>query len=70
MDPPGPVTAGLISREEELGRIRQFLHGSSAGLVLSGAAGFGKTTLWEAGLEAPSAEGYLAHRSSALASIS
>ena len=45
----------VIGRDDELGAIEAFLDPARAGpaaLVISGEAGIGKTTLWEAGLEA------------------
>jgi DNA-binding CsgD family transcriptional regulator len=56
--PEGPA---LVGREAELRVIEGFLsRGSSACLVLTGEPGIGKTTLWEAGLEAADALGYRA----------
>ena len=43
----------VIGRESELGQIRNFIMGIAAGprsLLLEGAVGIGKTTLWRAGL--------------------
>src|SRR5438093_2057008 len=43
----------VIGRESELGQIRNFVVGIAAGprsLLLEGAVGIGKTTLWRAGL--------------------
>jgi predicted ATPase len=42
----------IVGREAELERLEKFLDGSSTTLVLSGGSGIGKTTLWEAGIEA------------------
>src|SRR5438874_8657243 len=47
--------AGVIGREAELATIREFVAGIGAGpcsLLLEGAVGIGKTTLWRAGLHA------------------
>src|SRR5438445_8761192 len=47
--------AGMIGREAELATIREFVAGISAGpcsLLLEGAVGIGKTTLWRAGVRA------------------
>src|SRR4051794_15329840 len=42
----------VVGRERELAAVRSFLAGSEArALVLSGGAGIGKTTLWEAGIQ-------------------
>ena len=44
----------IVSREEELTSLRAFVgepHGGSAGLVIEGEAGIGKSTLWLAGVE-------------------
>ena len=51
------VAAGLIGRHEEIGTIVSLLSSVAegygpAGIVLTGEAGIGKTTLWEAGIEA------------------
>ena len=51
------MAAGVIGRHEAIGTIVSLLssvaegHGP-AGIVLTGEAGIGKTTLWEAGIEA------------------
>src|SRR5207253_6810403 len=52
LDPP---RAGVVGREAELTTIREFVAGISAGpcsLLLEGAVGIGKTTLWRAGVRA------------------
>lgn len=56
-----------VGREAELDRLAAFigdLDALPAALVIEGAAGAGKTTLWRAGVDAASAAGYLvlAHR--------
>jgi predicted ATPase len=42
--------AAIVGREPELGRLDEFVHGTGPPqtLVLAGAPGIGKTTLWEA----------------------
>jgi DNA-binding CsgD family transcriptional regulator len=47
------IVAGIVGRESELEVLRGFFgaDGSGRALVLSGGAGIGKTTLWEAGVE-------------------
>jgi hypothetical protein len=47
------IVGGIVGREPELGVLRGFFgaDGSGRALVLSGEAGIGKTTLWEAGVE-------------------
>ena len=47
------TVAGIVGREPELEVLRGFFGGDGSGraLVLSGEAGIGKTTLWEAGVE-------------------
>ncbi len=48
------ASAPLIGRDQELGSVEAFLAGIEQGpraLVLSGEAGIGKTSLWEAGVE-------------------
>jgi hypothetical protein len=45
----------VVGREAELATIREFVAGIAAGprsLLLEGAVGIGKTTLWRAGLRA------------------
>jgi DNA-binding CsgD family transcriptional regulator len=49
------VGAGVIGRDEEVAAIASFLSSvgdGPAGILLTGEAGIGKTTLWEAGVEA------------------
>jgi Cdc6-like AAA superfamily ATPase len=44
---------GIVGREGELARVRSFVGSVSEGpsaLLLEGAAGIGKTTLWRAGV--------------------
>src|SRR5437773_12486593 len=51
----------VIGRERELATIREFVAGIPAGprsLLLEGAAGIGKTTLWRAGLRAAQKHSY------------
>jgi ATP-dependent Clp protease ATP-binding subunit ClpA len=45
---PPPV----VGRERELAAVRAFLERGRDVLVLEGEAGIGKTTVWQAGLEA------------------
>ena len=47
------TVAGIVGREPELEVLRGFFSADGLGraLVLSGEAGVGKTTLWEAGVE-------------------
>jgi DNA-binding CsgD family transcriptional regulator len=55
------VDAAIVGREEELDRVSRFVLDTDrlpAVLVLEGEAGIGKTTLWQAGLEAAEAEGH------------
>ena len=45
----------MVGRDQELGVVHEFLASvehDPAGLLLHGEAGIGKTTLWNAGLEA------------------
>jgi DNA-binding CsgD family transcriptional regulator len=48
----GTAVAQVVGRESELAALREFLDGPPPvpALVLTGAAGIGKTTLWEAGV--------------------
>jgi tRNA A37 threonylcarbamoyladenosine biosynthesis protein TsaE len=49
--------ARVVGRETELATIREFVAGIAAGprdLLLKGAVGIGKTTLWRAGLRCSS----------------
>jgi hypothetical protein len=44
---------GIVGRESELARVKSFIGSVSEGpsaLLLEGAAGIGKTTLWHAGV--------------------
>lgn len=54
------VRASLIGREAEIAAVETFLAGApgAGALVLEGAPGIGKTTLWEAGLEAGRRHGF------------
>jgi DNA-binding CsgD family transcriptional regulator len=58
MEAPGH---GIVGRERELARVRSFVgsvpEGPSA-LLLEGAAGIGKTTLWQAGVSIARARGH------------
>jgi hypothetical protein len=58
MEEPGH---GIVGRESELARVESFIgsvpEGPSA-LLLEGAAGIGKTTLWHAGLSMARARGH------------
>jgi hypothetical protein len=51
----------VIGREGELEEVRQFLKGdnSPSCFVISGEAGIGKTTVWEAGVAAAEGDGYV-----------
>ncbi|HXV58924.1 MAG TPA: ATP-binding protein, partial [Gaiellaceae bacterium] len=52
--------ADVIGREEELGRLESFLaEADGRALLLAGEPGIGKTTLWQAGLEAARRRGLL-----------
>ena len=57
---PASVFASVVGREPELERLAHFLGESSAirGLVVSGEAGIGKTTLWQAGLAIADRRGF------------
>ena len=53
--------ARVVGRETELAAIREFVAGIAAGpcsLLLEGAVGIGKTTLWRAGLHAAQERSY------------
>jgi DNA-binding CsgD family transcriptional regulator len=54
------TVAGVVGRERELDVLRGFFgaDGSSRALVLTGVAGIGKTTLWEAGVEVAREHGH------------
>ena len=57
---PPPVHPGLIGREAELGHIgawADLLDSGPAGLVVSGEAGIGKTTVWSSAVEVAAAHG-------------
>jgi hypothetical protein len=49
-----PRHASIVGREAELELVRRFVESdrTTGGLVLAGQAGIGKTTLWEAGVDA------------------
>ena len=52
---------GLVGRGQELARLGRFVgqgHAAGAALLLEGAAGIGKTTLWQAGVEGARKQGY------------
>ena len=58
MEDPGH---GIVGREGELARVRSFVGSVSEGpsaLLLEGAAGIGKTTLWHAGVSVARARGH------------
>jgi predicted ATP-dependent serine protease len=58
MEDPGH---GIVGREGELARVRSFIGSVSEGpsaLLLEGAAGIGKTTLWLAGVSIARARGH------------
>ena len=55
------MTANVIGREADQASVDQFLDGmaaGSAGLIVSGEAGIGKTTLWSAALESATGRRY------------
>jgi DNA-binding CsgD family transcriptional regulator len=55
-----PTTSPLLGRELELGVLEDFVCAGAAGarsLVLEGPAGIGKTSVWQAGLEAARSQG-------------
>jgi hypothetical protein len=51
--------AGVVGREEELARVHELFEAGSQvrALVLAGDPGIGKTTLWEAGIDAAREQG-------------
>jgi DNA-binding CsgD family transcriptional regulator len=54
-------TGGLVGRDEELAAVEGFLAGAEPRvrtLLIEGAAGIGKTTLWEAGIEVARESGF------------
>ena len=56
----GTVTLAIIGRDKELDSISAFVDRSTEGaaaLVLEGEAGIGKSTLWQAGVDAARAQG-------------
>ena len=53
MDQP----AALVAREPELAALAAFLGSGRRALLLTGAPGIGKTTLWEAGIARARAAG-------------
>jgi hypothetical protein len=58
MEEPGQ---GIVGREGELARVESFIGSVSEGpsaLLLEGAAGIGKTTLWHAGVSIARARGH------------
>jgi hypothetical protein len=58
MEEPGH---GIVGRESELARVKSFIGSVSEGpsaLLLEGAAGIGKTTLWHAGVSIARARGH------------
>jgi DNA-binding CsgD family transcriptional regulator len=58
MEEPGH---GIVGRESELARVRSFIGSVSEGpsaLLLEGAAGIGKSTLWHAGVSVARARGH------------
>lgn len=50
----------IVGRDEELAKLRDFIGGAGRppAMVISGPAGIGKTTLWDAGIEQARAEGF------------
>jgi len=55
-------TGGVVGRDRELDAVTAFLDGLPSGtscLLLEGAAGIGKTTVWDAGVAAAAARSYL-----------
>ncbi len=56
--PDAPSGSGVVGRERELTTVQAFLEGGTDGtLVLTGWPGIGKTTLWEAGVDAARRDG-------------
>jgi Cdc6-like AAA superfamily ATPase len=52
---------GILGRDAELAQVKSFLGSVSGGpsaLILEGAAGIGKTTLWHAGVSSARARGH------------
>jgi DNA-binding CsgD family transcriptional regulator len=55
-------TSGVVGRDRELATVTAFLDAlpsGASGLLLEGAAGIGKTTVWEAGVAGAAARSYL-----------
>jgi predicted ATPase len=52
------ASSGVVGREDELVRLREYLEGrESVALLITGGPGIGKTTLWEAGVDLAREEG-------------
>lgn len=61
MESDGEPGHGIVGRESELARVKSFIGSVSEGpsaLLLEGAAGIGKTTLWHAGVSIARARGH------------
>ncbi len=55
-------TSGVVGRDRELATVTAFLDAlpsGTSGLLLEGAAGIGKTTVWEAGVAGAAARSYI-----------
>ena len=55
-------TGGVVGRDRELATVTSFLDAlpsGTSGLLLEGAAGIGKTTVWEAGVAGAAARSYI-----------
>ena len=55
-------TSGVVGRDRELATVTSFLDAlpsGTSGLLLEGAAGIGKTTVWEAGVAGAAARSYI-----------
>jgi DNA-binding NarL/FixJ family response regulator len=50
-------TRTIVGRDAELRAVERFLAGGTGALLIEGEAGIGKTTLWQAAVEAGAAEG-------------
>lgn len=60
-DTPRNVKPQVVGRDEPLAALDRFIEGIAerpASLTIAGAAGIGKTTVWQAGVEAAEARGY------------
>ena len=55
-------TGGVVGRDRELATVTAFLDAlpsGASGLLLEGAAGIGKTTVWDAGVAGAAARSYI-----------